>query len=431
MARKSLSLVLLALSLSLAEAWAEPVSPASHIAVAPDLAVNEQGDMALLWVDRAPELRQDNANHDRHLSYTDLYVSISRDGGKSFGQPVKVNHGDGVVWGQSVSRPRIAGSTDGTWHVSYAANEIHPVLNKPTLTSHYTRSTDGGETFEPPRRLSTLTDVDMSDIIHGGFTSASAFQTLATAPDGNVHVAWIDTRFMTPEQDTGALFTAVSHDNGSSFDGDKQLLEAGVCPCCQLTATADENSNMYLGLRLVSADGFRQSTVARMKAGAASLEGMADAGSAPWQINGCPLKPTVLATRGETVFTAVYSGGEENPGVYFSHSNDGGRSFTKSVAAHPDALVSDAPSVAVNGTYVLLAWHGKTDGPRRVFYRMYDLKGEAVGGITELEAEPGNAQNPVVTVRADGKFQIAWQQTDRIYTDALPGTPDEVEVGLR
>ena len=92
---------------------ADVISPESHIALAPDIALNANGDIAIMWVDRAPEFRGEHENHDRHLSYTDLFVSVSKDGGVTFGDPVKVNHGAGVVWGQSVSRPRIVGSVDG------------------------------------------------------------------------------------------------------------------------------------------------------------------------------------------------------------------------------------------------------------------------------------------------------------------------------
>lgn len=423
----SLGLAFFALS-----AQADIVSPEGHIAVAPDIALNANGDIAILWVDRSPEFSGEHENHDRHLSYTDLYVSISNDGGLTFGKPAKVNHGDGVVWGQSVSRPRIVGSVDGTWHISYAANEIHPTKDKPALTSHYTRSADGGLTFEAPRRVSTLTDSDLSEMIHGGFMSAAAFQTITTAPDGSVHLFWIDTRHMSEEESTGALYTAVSRDGGDTFAGDQEVFASNVCPCCQLMATADAESDVYVSMRDVSADNIRQSTVTRIAPDGSFKNERVDTGTAPWHIDACPLKPTAVVTQGEAVFTAVYGGGEDEPGVFFSSSMDGAKSFTRAVPAHADAIVSDAPSLAVNRKYALLAWHAKTDGPRRVFYRMYDLSGAPVGGITAVDSGPEHASSPVVIARPDGRFQVAWEQEDRIHTTVLPGAPQaEIEVGLK
>ena len=415
----------------LSTAQAEPVSPESHIAVAPDIAINADGHLAILWVDRAPELSGEHANHDRHLSYTDVYVATSRDGGKTFDAPVKVNHDAGVVWGQSVSRPRIVGSEDGIWHVSYAANEIHPELDKPALTSHYTRSTDGGRTFEAPNRVSTLTDSDLSDMIHGGFTSAAAFQTITAAPDGSVHLFWIDTRHMSRDEATGALYAVVSNDGGKTFDGDKEIFAANVCPCCQLMATSTAGADVLVTLRDVSADGFRQSTVTRIGPDGRVKSELVDTGTTPWQIDACPLKPTVVAANGEAVFAAVYSGGEEEPGVFFSSSMDGGQSFVRAEPVHANALVTDAPSIAVNNSQVLVTWHGKTDGPRRVFYRMYDLTGAPISGIAAVESGPEHASDPVVVTLPDGRFRVVWEQEDRIHTTVLPSTPTEIEVGLR
>lgn len=423
--------VLAAVALLSNVAHAEFVSPMDHVAMAPDIAISPEGDIAVLWVDRSPELSGEHANHDRHLSYTDLYVAISHDGGVSFDPAVKVNHDAGVVWGQSVSRPRIVAGTAGAWHVTYAANEIHRELDKPALTAHYTRSTDNGFTFEKPRRISKLTDSDLSEMIHGGFMSAAAFQTIAATPDGNVHVFWVDTRHMSPEQSTGSLYSAVSLDGGETFSQDKQIFAANVCPCCQLMATATAVSDVLLGLRDVTEGNYRQSTITRISADGTIKSDRVDIGTTPWQIEGCPLKPTAVAAQGDSVFAAVYSGGEENPGVFFSSSSDGGRSFTQALAAHADALVSDAPTVAVNDNHVLVAWHGKTEGPRRIFYRMYDHAGAPAGDVTAIDSGEGHASKPVAVSLPDGRFRMVWEQNDRIHTTILPGDSAEMEVGLR
>lgn len=145
-------------------------------------------------------------------------------------------------------------------------------------------------------------------------------------------------------------------------------------------------------------------------------------GGAPWQIGGCPLKPTVIATHGQKVFAAVHNGGETTPGVIFSVSNDAGNSFDFRGIVHTAAAVSDAPSVAVNDEKVLLAWHAKVgNAPRRVFYRFYSLSGKPIGDITELGSAAGVSQYPIVTVKKDGSFQIVWQQADKVWTTEIAG----------
>jgi hypothetical protein len=407
---------------SLASGSPMSLSPEGQKASAPDIAVNSKGDIAVLWVDRSPQDQPADGghNHDRHLAVTDVYVVISKDGGNTFSAPTKVNAASGAVWGQQVSRPRIVGTPNGTWHVAYSANDIHPKLNKTLLTTHYTRSIDGGRSFEPPKRLSSITDQDMSDVIHGGFASAAAFGTMASAPDGSVHVYWIDTRHMKPDSDSGALYGSASRDDGKTFTTDKQLIDTSVCPCCQLTAVANSKSEIIIGSRRVEKDSFRPATVMTLSRSDVVTHERRSIGGAPWQINGCPLKPTVVAVHDSKIFAASHNGGEVTPGVIFSVSNDGGDSFKPRGIVHSGAAVSDAPAIAINESNVLLAWHAKVgNAPRRVFYRFYNLDGDPVGEVTELESSPGLSQYPIIAVRPDGRFQLLWQQADRIWSTIL------------
>ena len=402
------------------------VTPPSHQALAADLAVNADGQMALLWVDRSPMSAPvsaagdqgghaghgQHASQDRHIALTDLYVAISRDGGEHFGEPVKVNASAGAVWGQAVSRPRIVGTSDGAWHVSYAANEPHPKLGKTALTTHYTRSLDGGQTFESPRRLSALTDQDLSDVIHGGFVSAAAFGSIAALDDGSVVVTWIDTRHMAPNSNSGALYVNRSHDSGATFDGEQQLIDSGVCPCCQVMAIDGGAGSVLIGSRAVDSNNFRAATVMRLAQKGMGSE-RRDIGGAAWQIEGCPLKPTVITRSGQRVFSAVHSGGEPTPGVIFSVSQDGGERFTSLGLVHPQAAVSDAPAIATNGKSVALVWHAKTTSTWAIYYQFFDLEGNALGDVQAIDS-PGSARAPVVAARPDGSYQVAWQQNSRI-----------------
>lgn len=397
------------------------VSEADHVALAPDVAVGPRGEIAVLWLDRgvpAPAPKDGHPAEHTHLSSMDLYVAIAADGSR-FGPPQRVNRADGEVWGFAVSRPRIAYGPTGTLHVAYPANEMQDGIGKPVLTMHYTRSTDGGRTFEAPRRVSTLTDADLSGVIHGGFASVAAFGTMGVAPDGGVHIIWIDTRHMRSEKDDGSIYGVVSRDDGRSFTQDRVEAADGVCPCCQLSLAFDAKSHAYLGSRLVTADGVRMSTVARAEDGTGKFTRRIGTGGAPWHIDGCPLKPTVLAVRGDAVYTAAHNGAETPPGVMLATSLDDGASFGPAIPAHPGAAVSDAPAIAIAGDAVIVAWHAKTDGPRRVFYRTLDATGAPVGDPVALTDGAETSQSAALASRPDGRAQIAWQEGQRIYTTAI------------
>ena len=396
------------------------VSPSGHKAAAPDISVAKNGDVAILWVDRSPNASA-AGNHDRHIAATDVYVAISRAKGDGFAETVKINDVAGAVWGQQVSRPRIVATPNGTWHVSYAVNDLHPTHQKTALTTHYTRSTDGGRSFEAARRLSSLTDQDMSGTIHGGFVSAAAFGTMAAAPDGSVHVLWIDTRHMHHDSVSGSMYATVSRDDGRSFSLEHSIVNSGVCPCCQLMAVTNDRSELLLGSRKVLPGNIRPATVMYLSSASKADPVAISIGGAPWQIEGCPLKPTAVAVAGNRVFAAVHNGGEEKPGVIFSVSKDDAAHFDFKGLVHPEAAISDAPSIASNGKTVLVAWHARVKGPRHVFYRYYNLDGEAQGGAQELPTGDHAAQAPVLAVRSDGNYQLAWQQGDNIFTDMLAG----------
>ncbi|MGE0583034.1 MAG: hypothetical protein AB7P31_12995 [Steroidobacteraceae bacterium] len=420
-------LALLAATLSVATLAAPVgVSTDDQLALAPDVAVGPKGAVAVLWLAKGnPDsatakaaAAERAASGHSHLSSMNLYVAVSKDGGASFTAPVRVNRADDEVWGFAVSRPRVAWGPGGTLHVAYPANEMQATLGKAVLTARYTRSTDGGATFEEPRRLSTVTDSDMSSVIHGGFASVAAFGTLGVAPNGDVHVLWIDTRDMKAGTDNGSIYGVVSHDDGVTFGKEARLAAGDVCPCCQINVAFDAASHPLLGSRQVTGGDLRSSTVGRAD-GAGHFTARVATGGKAWHLNGCPLKPTAIAVHGKHVYTAAHNGAETPPGVMFAASADGGQGFSTPYALHPGALVSDAPALAIAGDRVLVAWHAKTSGPRRVFYRVLAESGAALGEPIELAAGEGTTQAPALATRPDGRVQIAWQQGDRIYTTAL------------
>jgi len=338
---------------------AEPLlaSGSGGNASAPDIAIGPSGSVVVMWLHKTAAPAQPSglgADHDRHLSTMDLFVALSN---------------------------------------------------------------DGGRTFEPPRRLNTLTDADMSRVIHGGFASAAAFGTLGVAPDGSIHTLWIDTRRMRSESDSADVYAAVSRDDGRTFARDGVAIEGGVCPCCQLTIAFDGESRRYIGSRQVLADGTRPSTVTH-----GSLENpkRVGTGGLPWHIAGCPLKPTSILVDGSTVYAASHNGAATPPGIFLSVSRDAGATFGTPVPVHPDARVADAPVMARSGREVLLAWHAKVGADRRVFYRWIGDDGKRLGPVTELPAAAGTTQTPALATHTDGRGQIVWQQGNQILTAALP-----------
>jgi hypothetical protein len=395
------------------------VSSAEHKAQSPEISLGPDGSVHMVWIDENTAAH--SADHSKyghsHVAATNLLYARSVDGGKSFSSPVQINEKAGEVWGFSVSKPRVVVGSNGTVHVFYPGNDVNPTNGKPEAVALYTRSTDGGRSFAKPQRLHEMATTDASDFVHGGLTHAHVFGTVTADGRGNVYALWIDTRDMAKEGDAGKVFMAVSRNDGLSFERDREILPADVCPCCQLTAFVDAQGRLYVGSRQVEGK-FRDSVVMVSTDGGRTFGPRRSVVGARWEIEGCPLKPTQVVATGDTIIAAFYTAGEPVPGVYLTRSADGGASWSKPELTHPGAVSSDAPVLALAGDTVHVFWHAKlADGLRRVFTRSSTNGGASFGAISELPAPPGTtAQLPAIAGRADGSVQVTWQQGTTVRT---------------
>lgn len=408
------------------------LSGPDHKAMAPDVAVAADGSLHVLWIRKGEAPPANPAEGHNHNASDELWYRRSGAGGQDFRAPVRVNSRDGEVWGFAVSKPELDVDAAGIVHVFFSANDTQPGGSKAILAARYTRSTDDGRSFEPGRTLNSPAGNDLSAVMHGGFASAHAFGTLLAAGDG-VHAYWIDTRFMGEKDPAGALFAAFSGDGGRSFTPDEPVYRNDVCPCCQLAAaaTGPGNREVLLGTRTTFEGGFRDSTVSHSTSGD-RFGDRVPVGGARWAIEGCPLKRTAIAAAGDQVYTAAFNGAAEPAGVWFARSGDRGRRFDQPVLIHPGAAISDAPTVAATADgRVYVAWHGKTDGPRRVFLRASADGGRTFGDVMELPSAPGTAAYPELDIAPDGSAWLVWQQEQAaaIVRLNLPAPAATAEVG--
>jgi len=395
------------------------VSDAQHKAQSPEIALGPDGSVHMVWIDEntaAPAADHAKYGHS-HVAATNLLYARSVDGGRSFSTPLQLNQKPGDVWGFSVSKPRVVVGGNGTVHVFYPGNDLNPRSGKPEAVALYTRSGDGGRSFAPPQRLNEMAQTDASHLVHGGLSHAHVFGTVATDGKGNVYALWIDTRDMAKEGDSGKVFMAVSRDDGLSFERDREILPADVCPCCQLTAFVDGAGRLFVGSRQVEGK-FRDSVVMVSSDGGRSFGPRRSVVGARWEIEGCPLKPTQVVAAGDTVVAAYYTAGEPTPGAYLARSGDGGQHWSAPQLLHPGAVAADAPVLAIAGRRLHVFWHAKlADGVRRVFTRASEDFGATFGAIRELPAPAGTAaQLPTIAGRADGSVQVTWQQGTTVRT---------------
>jgi hypothetical protein len=420
-----------ATSSSAAESWLE-ISPASRAAASPDLAIGPDGSINLLWVDKgaprpAPPPAASPSDHGQpgapaaarshtHKAYYDLYFSRSTDGGRTFAPPVRVNSKPGELWGFATSRPRVAVSKSGIIHIFYHGNRRDPSATRQAVDARYTRSTDGGKTFEPARTLNT----EGKGYDDGELNEAHCFGTLGVAPNGDVHAYWIDTRHMKSAEDNGAIYGVVSRNEGKSFEPEKMVAQSEACPCCQLNVAFAPDGKAFLSLRSVGSDGSRNAALKISTDRGKTFGPSINVSDKKWKINACPLKPLMLTADGKGHLYATWFAGEENPaGVFFAVSNDKGQTFSKPLRLHEAALVSDHASLtATNEGAVRLIWDAKVGADKRVYMRTSTDFGKSFGPVQEINAPAGATEYPVMAT-AKGKTYLAWQFNNRIVFQAL------------
>ena len=270
----------------------------------PTIAVGADGKIFVGWTARvnAPE-----------GSNNDLVVSVSRDGGRSFDAPVKVNDDKlPAVHGMH----SLAVDKNGSVYMAWLDDRyLHQDAPKPKP-----EMPEMSEMSEPP------------------------VEPKADSQNGN-HAAHQHS------EANREVYFAVSKDGGKSFSPNKKLA-SDVCPCCKTSLIVAPDGEVYTSWRQVLPGNFRHIAVA------ASIDNGATFGPATivsddrWQIAGCPVSGASLAIDANNALNVVWfsAGDAGKTGIYRAESVDGGKTFS------PRVLMSEG---AAFGTQTLLADEAK------------------------------------------------------------------------
>jgi hypothetical protein len=163
-----------------------------------------------------------------------IQVSISTDRGRSFSAPVTAIDGKGNARGGMQRGPRIAVDADknvyATAPICFDEEEMRQRYPKPELWLAISK--DGGKTFGDRVRVNEVEK-----------QAPEALHSIAAAPNGDLHVAWIDGRTGKP-----AVFYKVYTERGARAGKDLRLAEP-VCECCAPCVSVDHAGNPLVAFR--------------------------------------------------------------------------------------------------------------------------------------------------------------------------------------
>jgi hypothetical protein len=384
------------------------VSAEGEKAAEPSVAVAPGGGVYVSWV--------------AHGAGREADVWLARfDGeGRQDGAPVRVNPTAGGATAWRGDPPQVALAPGGEVYVAWTAR----VGVGHGTTLFLSASRDGGKSFEPPVKVNDdATDCvhGMHSLAAGGDgrvylawlderniapPQESKHGEQAGAPKGSGG--------MHGEQNREVFFAA-STDGGRTFPKNRRVA-AEACPCCKTALAAAPDGRVYLGWRQVLPGDMRHIAVASTENGGESFGEPVVVSDDRWELRGCPVSgPALAAGSGGSLRVLWYTAGAAGqPGLYSAESVDGGRSFAPRRAVREGNL-RGTPALLVDGRggFVVL-FEGADEAGANSLWR---------AGLGEGKAAPVAAGESASAAAQAGRVYVAYVAQGGVWLTS-PGGAD-------
>lgn len=312
-----------------------------------------------------------------------LYVN-SDDNGQTFSTPVRINRREGTVTVGGERGPKFCLGQNGAIHVVWLG---HYKLGGGVW---YTRSLDGGVSFETERNL--------QDVQTGGDSP-----TVIADSEGTVIAHWLDGRV---EEDPNSpvaspIFTCRSTDNGQTFSTDEPVLHnhpGRACACCRLVSRIGPDGMVYLSFRS-GYKGIRDMFILRGEKNDAEMDAFS-VSEDNWVMNACPMVGSPFVFFNEKIFVPWMS----KQRVYWSYADLDDLKFLPRMATPEPMKMETYPSILVNSKeQILLVWKQE----RNVRWALYNTEGKPTGEEGTVGELKGMAK-PAAFLGKNDRFYIVF-----------------------
>jgi hypothetical protein len=360
------------------------------------------------------------ASAETEAGTTDVYLAVSRDGGRTFGTAVRVSDERHASLGAE-QPPRIA-------VVPHAGRDPEVVVVWTTKSTEgsrllMSRSRDGGASFT---RGATIPGSEAA--------GNRGWESIAVDRDGHVVAVWLDHR-------ETASATAPMHHEGhdhaaagapktdgaaraqssklyvAALDGatGSQAVTGGVCYCCKTAVTAGPDGVIYAAWRHVYPGNLRDIAFTASRDGGRTFATPARISSDGWILDGCPENGPALAVGADNVVHALWptlvagATADSEPMLALFHATvrNGGKFSPR------ERIVSEGtprhPQLAATPAGVVAAWDEQTaGGSRRVVLAHIGGSGSAPPRVSrDIVSGGARAQTPAIAGTPDAVV-IAW-----------------------
>jgi len=352
---------------------------------------------------------------------TDVFVAASRDGGRTFRAPVRVNDVPGDA--------RLSGEQPP--HVSLVAR----TGLAPAVVVVWTSKGQGGTRLLHARSDDGASSFSRATALPGGDAAGNrGWESTATDRDGHVVAVWLDHREVVAAGKAGAPMHHEGQDHTghapmsdgaakaqlsklyfSRLDGtdDPRPLTGGVCYCCKTAVAAGRDGSLYAAWRHVYPGNIRDIAFTVSRDNGRTFAAPLRVSDDHWVLDGCPENGPAMTVDGRDrvhiVWPTLVAGptpGSEPTLALFYASGDG-RQFTPRERIPTDGLPRH-PQIAIDGRGSLVAaWDEQAHGARRVVLGRAVANGRAPIRFTRDVIADGSAVYPVLAAAADAVV-LAW-----------------------
>ena len=355
----------------------------------------------------------------------DVYASVSRDGARTFGVPVRVNDADGdaSVGGEQPPHVALIPRTDREPSIVVVWTAKRPGGTRILAA----RSDDAGASFSHARPLA------------GGEASGNrGWEAVATDADGRVVSVWLDHRELAGSAAGQAPMHHEGHDHASAgkapADGAARAqlsklyfsrlddasggseaagraIAGGVCYCCKTALAAGTDGSIFAAWRHVYPGNIRDIAFTVSRDGGRTFSEPIRVSDDQWVLDGCPENGPAMALddrqRVHVVWPTLVSGTaadvEPTLELFYAASSDG-RQFSPRRRLPTEGVPKHAQVAAAQDGSLIVVWEEQARGTRRI------VAGRTRGGeafARQIVSGTGSAVYPVVAAAGDSTI-VAW-----------------------
>ena len=321
-----------------------------------------------------------------------VYLDYSKDLGKSYSPPVKVNQQAQKISAWPENPPAILVTKSGRILVLYYADE------QQKSTSYFSYSDDQGKTFSTPMLISDHATTDMHYM-----------DKMLLDRAGNVHFFWHDRRDKAENSKlSGSISLYHVQTNSTGMGGFKnELITHSVCSCCRTAISLSAQGDPVLLIRMAFPDGTRDHVLLSKKS-AAEWGNIKRISDDHWMIDACPEHGPALAIdkQGRSHLT-WFSLGDKRQGIFYAQTDNKGETVSTPMPLGNSEFLASHPDVLAIQQRVVLAWTEYNGAETSLYTQQSGRRGKTWQFAKKMASSTDSVGYPKL-LSHNGRVFISW-----------------------